>query len=358
MEVILISPAGEYVQKLNDKGFHWLPWQVGRQTLAPWKELPALIRLTRLYRQESPDLIHHHTIKPVLYGSLAARFLGMSNVVNAITGRGYVFLGDEAKARSLRAVVKQLYRLALGHPNYITTFENKVDQAYFIDQKFAPASRTRLISGVGVDPDRFTPVPEPDGVPIVLYSGRLLWDKGVGVLVEAARILQKTTRVRVVLVGSPDPGNPASIDENQIQEWVSQGTIEWWGWQPDMNRAYAKCHIVCLPTMYGEGVPTVLLEAAACGRPIVASDMPGCQAVIRHEQNGLIVPARDARALAAGLERLLSDQALRGRMGSAGRQMVLQNFTTQQINALNLAVYQEVLGYTGAHTLTHPPLNR
>lgn len=342
-EVLLVSPAGKYTSEFASRGFPWRRWEVGRQSLAPWRELGALLRLARLYRLEQPDLVHHHTIKPVLYGSLAARLAGKARVVNSITGRGYVFSANETRARMLKGGVRQLYRLALNRPHTAVIFENSADRDYFLAERFIPESGAFLIAGVGVDPERFRPAPEPEGDPVILFSGRLLWDKGVGLLVEAARLLQSRLRVRVALAGEPDPGNPGSISEKTIRDWVQEGIVEWWGWQTDMNAAYARSHIVAMPTMYAEGVPTVLLEAAACGRPVVASDSPGCRDIARHEVNGLIVPPGDAPALADALEKLASNPALRQRFGSAGRRIVLDGFTTARVNAATLDVYERVL---------------
>jgi glycosyltransferase involved in cell wall biosynthesis len=343
-EVVLVSPPGQYTPVFEDNHFRWIGWGVSRQAVLPWQELHSFQNLAQIYRQERPDIVHHHTIKPVLYGSIAARRLGMENVVNSITGRGYVFLGNDPKARLLRPVAKALYRRALNHANYAVIFENDADRQYFIREKFVPLDRTWLIYGVGVDPQRFTPAPEPEGVPVVLLSGRMLWDKGVGVLVEAARLLKQRTTVRVVLVGEPDPGNPTSIDKDALHKWGQEGTVEYWGWQPEMNAVYARCHIVTAPTMYGEGVPTVLLEAAACGRPVVTTDMPGCREIVEDGVTGLIVPPGDPLALADALEQLISDPIRRGRMGSAARQQAIQKFTVQQVNTATLAIYSKVLG--------------
>lgn len=352
IEVILVSPLGEYVNKLHEHGFRWIRWDLGRQSVAPWRELASLRQVYTIYQQERPDIVHHHTVKPVLYGTLAARMAGVPAVINSITGRGYIFLGDGIKAQLLRRVIKPVYRLALNFPGSGVTFENESDRQYFLDNRLVSAEHTWLIEGVGVDPERFNPKPEPDGAPVILMAARMLWDKGVGVLVEAAHLLKAQLPVRVALVGEPDPGNPATVTRETLKKWNAEGIVEWWGWQPEMPEIYNRSHIVTLPTMYGEGVPTTLLEAAACGRPLVATDIPGCRQVVIEGQNGFLVPTNDPHALADALKRLASDPILRGRMGEASRQLVLKKFTQAQVNARTLQVYQQVRGALGGITLT------
>jgi glycosyltransferase involved in cell wall biosynthesis len=342
--VVLISPPGKYTSYFKEQGFPWLRWDVGRQSIQPWREMGSLIQLAKIYRQEKPDLVHHHTIKPVIYGSMVARMAGINNVVNSITGRGYVFLGKDTKAHSLKRIISPLYRFALNNSNYAVIFENSIDQQYFIENDFVPAKRTWLIGGVGVDVKKFTLTPEPEGIPVILFSGRMLWDKGVGVLVQAARLLHKKTEVRVVLAGEPDSGNPASIAKEQLETWENEGVVEWWGWQADMSKVYAQCHIVTLPTMYGEGIPTVLLEAAATGRPTVATDIPGCRAITIDGETGFIVPENNPHELAGALLKLISDPVLRKDMGAKAHQLVLEKFTTERVNEETLNVYRTVLG--------------
>jgi glycosyltransferase involved in cell wall biosynthesis len=199
-----------------------------------------------------------------------------------------------------------------------------------------------LIQGVGVDPIYFSPLPEPAGIPVIVLPARLLWDKGVGVLVDAARLLRQKANARVALVGEPDAGNPATVSSSTIQGWVQEGIIEWWGWQPDMRNVYTNSHIVTLPS-FGEGVPTVLLEAAACARPIVTTNVAGCRDVVEDGVNGLLVPPNDAPALADALGKLIDDPALRSRMGAMGRQRVLEKYTNAIVNTATLEVYRALL---------------
>jgi glycosyltransferase involved in cell wall biosynthesis len=219
-------------------------------------------------------------------------------------------------------------------------FENSADREFFLEKDLIPVGRTWLIESVGVDANKFYPKPEPEDTPVVLMASRMLWDKGVGDLVEAARILTRQYSLRVVLVGTPDPGNPKTIEEQTLREWQREGVIEWWGWQADMPSVYAQCHIVALPSLY-EGLPSALLEAAACGKPIVATDIPGCRQVVSEGVNGYLVPPRSPKQLADALGKLLSDPKLREQMGKASRQIVLRKFTHTHINAATLAVYRK-----------------
>ena len=344
-QVTLVSPPGPYVAELQQRGFRWLRWDLERRRTNPLTELPSLLAIATIYQRERPDLAHHHTVKPVLYGSLATKMLGQPAIVNSITGRGYMYQSQSQGARLLRRLVEPLYRLAFSFPRGAVIFENESDRQYFLKQGLISEDRTWLIPGVGVDPERFTPQPIPPEPVVILLAGRMLWDKGVGVLVEAARLLRRRTTARVVLVGTPDPGNPATIDESILTQWNQEGVIEWWGWHADMPSMYNQSHVVALPTAYGEGVPTVLLEAAACAKPLVASDIPGCRDVIQEGVNGILVPPNDSQALADALEHLVRNPQLRSRMGAAGRQLVLEKFTYEQINTATLEVYQHVLNH-------------
>ena len=339
-EVALVSPPGSFTPQLAQAGFRWIDWPVGRASALPWQESMAVLHLARIYRAERPHLVHHFTIKPILYGSFAAHLAGVPSMVNSVTGRGYIFLSGETKARLLRPAVQLLYRFTLRSTRSQVIFENQFDRQYFIENHLAVAARTHLIPGVGVDAQKFTPSPPEDGLPVILYAGRLLWDKGIGVLIEAGRLLrQRGLAFRLVLVGEPDAGNPSSIDAGVVRDWVAHGDAEWWGFQDEMARVYQQAHIVVLPS-FGEGVPTMLIEAAAMGRPLVASDISGCRAVIRQDENGFLVPVRDPAALADALARLLVDPALRQRMGAVSRQLVLENFTHEIINRQTAEVYR------------------
>ena len=344
MEVVLISPPGPYSQRILERGFRWIGLPFSRTAANPLSELLILVRWARLYAVEKPTLVHHFTIKPIVYGSLAARWAGVRPVVNAVTGLGYLFTSKSRKARALRRVVLPLYRLAMSGRETRAVFQNEGDRTQLGALGVVEMRRATLIKGSGVDTGRFFPVPEPPGPVVILMAARMLWDKGVGDLVEASRALRaRGIQARTVLVGEPDLGNPSSVSAQQLRAWQAAGDVEWWGRREDMPSVYAQAHVVVLPS-YGEGVPRSLLEAAAMGRPIVATDLQGCREVVYNGESGYLVRPRDPQALCDALARLAEDPALRTRMGARGREIVLERFTDEFVNGQTLSVYVSLLG--------------
>jgi glycosyltransferase involved in cell wall biosynthesis len=342
-EVIFVSPHDEYVTRLQERGDRWVPFELSRRGVNPLTELITVVRCARLYRRLRPDLVHHFTIKPVLYGSIASRLAGVPFVVNSVTGLGYAFVAPGWRGRTLSALARTLYRLALGGKRTRVIFENQTDLDAFVRLGLVAGDRAVVVPGTGVDPDEFQPTEEPEGEPVVLMASRMLWDKGVGDLVEAARILKgRRVRTRVVLVGAPDPGNPSSIAEKQLQAWTSSGVVDWRGRLEGMPEVYAGCHIVVLPS-HREGLPRNLVEAAAAGRPIVATDVPGCRDVVRDGVNGLLVPPHDPAALAEALEALISSPERRRAMGARGREIAASVFSDDQVIRGTLRVYASLL---------------
>lgn len=350
VDVVLVSPRGKFVSEILKDGFRWIEWNIGRKTTMPLGEFSAVRKLTLIYQREKPDLVHHFTIKPVLYGSLAARLANVPALVNSVTGLGYVFLNQSQKGSVLRKVVLPLYRLAFGHANLAVIFENTSDQQQFISMGLISEEKTNLVQGVGVDVDRFQPLPELGGIPIVLFPARMLLDKGLDTLIEAARILKHTHVVQFVLAGEPDAGNPATVDVKTLRAWQDAGLAEWWGFQSQMETVYVQAAIVTLPSL-GEGLPTALIEAAACGRAIVATDVPGCREVVEDGVNGLLVPPGDPQALAQALARLLDDASMRKQMGAAGRQRVLAQFADHIIIQQIVDIYQSLIATGQAQSL-------
>jgi len=348
VHVTALKTGGE--DRVRDAGFPFHPIADGDRGQNPLSELGLVVRLARLVRRLDPDLAHFITLRAVLYGAPAARLLGVPSVLNSVTGLGYLFADDGWTSRVLRWGVVQALRVALGHPNQRTSFHNPDNASLFTTRGLVAEDETFVTLGSGVDPARFPAVAEApvgDDGPLVLLPTRLLWHKGVGVFVEAARQLRSNgTWARFAIVGGTDPENPASVPDAVVQAWHDAGPIEWWGSQPsdDMPRVLQRAHVVCLPSYYREGVPKVLLEAASTGRPIVTTDVPGCREIVAHGENGFLVPPQDPDALAARLHQLLTDDALRHRMGRAGRARVEARFTAEQVATSIVEAYDQLTG--------------
>jgi glycosyltransferase involved in cell wall biosynthesis len=344
-EVVVMTHFTDLHATLVKEGFKVIPWQLSRRSLNALRELNAFLQVIKVYRRERPDLLHHIALKPIVYGGCAARLLGGIPSVNAIAGMGHVFTSSTWQMRTLRPVLLALLRLAFGSEKARAVFQNEENRSFLLGEGVAKLHTTDIIRGTGVNVKQFFPQPEPSGPPVVLLASRMLWEKGIGEFVEAARKLrERTVRARLVLVGKPDPENPASIKETQLRAWASSGLVEWWGHKDDMAKILAQANIVCLPSYYGEGVPRVLIEAAACGRAIVATDAPGCRDIVRNGQNGLLVPLHNSEALAHALETLICDPALRSKLGACGREIAVREFSEETVFAQMTAIYRRLLG--------------
>ncbi|MEN6474407.1 MAG: glycosyltransferase family 4 protein [Syntrophaceae bacterium] len=343
-DVALVTHVNRHGEAIQRSGIRLIPFDLSRRGVNLISESATLARLVALYRTEKPDLVHHVAMKPVLYGSLAARLTGVPHVVNALAGLGYVFTSGQLKARILRPVIGGAFRMILGGRGSRLILQNQDDQALFIRKRFIQTERIALIKGSGVDTTVFSPTPEPPGTPVVMLASRMLWDKGVKEFVDAARLLKtRGVEARFILVGDTDRHNPCAIPQEQLKAWHTEGAVEWWGYRKDMSAVFAESHIVCLPSFYGEGVPKVLIEAAACGRPIVTTDAPGCREIVKDGVNGLLVPVRTVAELAHAVQRLVEHPGVRRTMGMKGRELVVNEFSEQRVVADTMAVYASLL---------------
>ena len=341
-DVAVATRVSAHGEPIRSAGLRLIPIGLRRSGRNPWRELGAIKEITAIYRRERPDIVHHVALKPVLYGSLAAKIAGVPSIVNALAGMGYVFTSQQLSAKLLRPLISLAFRFLLKGTRVI--LQNPDDRNALLAAGILKEHQVALIRGSGVDTGVFRFTPETDTVPpLVVLPARMLWDKGVGEFVTAAQILkQEGVAGRFVLAGERDPDNPSAIPQEQLHDWHTSGTVEWLGKVENMPELLAQSHIVCLPS-YREGLPKALLEAAACGRAIVASDVPGCREAVRHDENGLLVPARDAVALAQALRLLIGDAALRRRFGQRGREMAEQEFSGEKVAAETLALYRELL---------------
>ncbi len=343
VEVVVVAGDTGKSAAIRDQGLEFVSLPISRSSTNPLTDARTLIFLFSLYRQLRPDLVHHVTVKPIIYGSLAARAVGGIAVVNAISGLAYTFSSDSLHARTVRPLVTVLYRLALRFTHSRTIFQNPDDRDELIRLGVVRPQQAVLIRGSGVNCSTFAPTAEPDGVPVVMLPARMIREKGVEEFVRAAGLLLGSGHgARFVLVGDSDPANPGSIDPLQLEAWTREGLVECWGHQSDMAAVLARANIVVLPA-YREGLPKVLLEAAACARAIVTTDVPGCREIVRSAVNGLLVPARDAIALADAIATLLQSRELREQFGRAGRAIAVNEFAEEIVVKNTLALYRALL---------------
>ncbi len=342
-EVQVVARVGQHKERIENEGFGLIPISLERKSRNIIKEILSFFEIIKIYRREKPDIVHHVAIKPVLYGSWAARIAGVSCVVNALAGLGFIFVAKGCKAKILRRLVVSAYSLAFSAKNTTGIFQNPEDFMLFVDAGILKKEKAVLIRGSGVDIEHFIPIPEPEGIPTVVLASRMLWDKGVGEYVEAAKILRKcSVECRMVLVGSPDPENPASIPEKTLNDWRIEGLVECRKHTENMWEVFSQSNIVVLPS-YREGLPKVLLEAASCSRAIVTTDVPGCREIVRHNENGLLVPPRDPNALADAIAKLVESPEIRKRMGARGREIVKAEFSEEIVIRQTLEVYKNIV---------------
>lgn len=328
----------QFEDQLKEFDLYHLPFH--RSRLNPLAELKTLWLLAKAYRHLRPQIVHQVALKPALYGTLCARLNGVSRIVNAFGGMGYLFTHKSIKSTVIKPLMALAFRLLLNTRRCLLILQNPDDVDLMTP--LVGRDKIKLIRGAGVNLKKFYPRPEPLTPPVkVLMVSRLLWSKGIGELVEAARLLKKEkVPVEISIAGDPDIQNPASISEQVLETWKHENAVTWLGACTDIATLYNQVHIAVLPS-YREGLPKSLLEAAACGKPIVTTNVPGCREVVVAGENGLLVPSRNALALANALKKLTEYPDLRVRMGELSRRKAEQEFDEEKIIAQTLAVYGE-----------------
>lgn len=329
---------------LRAMGFVHHPVPVDRGTANLLGEFRALVALIVLFRRLRPTLVHLVTLKPVLYGGIAARLVATPAVVSAVAGLGFLFIGEGGtRAAIIRKLIVPVFRFAFGHPNQKIIFQNRDDLDQLVAATGFDPRKALLVRGSGVDIAKYQYVAEFDDTLTVAMASRLLRDKGVMEFVEAVRLLrQRGMNARFWLIGAPDPANPATVSDAQVEAWRREGIVECLGQRDDVPDLYARSHVVTLPS-YREGLPKALIEAAACGRAVVTTDVPGCRDAIEPGVTGLLVPPRDGVALADALQNLLEDGNTRRRMGRAGRELAEREFRIEKVIAVHLAAYEALV---------------
>jgi glycosyltransferase involved in cell wall biosynthesis len=340
-DVHVATNVSDHADAIRAEGFTLHPIVLKRGSRSPIGTLASMNAIRTIEQRIRPQLLHHSGLQCCVLGGFAA--LGMAiPQINAMTGLGYTFTGKSTRARMLRFIISAVLRLLLNRNNSTALVQNPDDQRTLENVGIDPA-RIALIPGSGVDTDVLKPLPEPDGPVTVGFAGRLLTDKGIPALVTAHEILQtRGLDTRLLIAGDPDPANPASVSLQEAQRWNSLPGITWLGHVQDITSLWRDSHIAVLPS-HREGLPKSLLEAAACGRPLVATDAPGCREIAIHEQTGLLVPIEDPQALADAIGELAASRELRRHYGAAARELVVEKMSAQSIGAAVVALYREQL---------------
>jgi len=342
-EVHIATTVTGRVTVLEECGMTVHPLRLHRSQTGFMAVLAEFLEILSLIRKVAPDILHLITIKPVLLGGIAAQLARVPAVVSAISGLGFVFVKSGGIARLRRYLISLLYRLALGGGNQKVIFQNIDDQAQLSKLADLSDERSVLICGSGVDLSLYRMEPVPEDLPIVMLAARLLGDKGVREFVSAAELVNRSEqRARLVLVGEIDTLNPASIQQSELDHWKDEGVVELWGHREDMPQVLSSATMIVLPS-YREGFPKVLIEAAACGRAVVTTDVPGCRDAIEEGVTGLLVPVRDENALAKAIKSLLDDPVRCTEMGRAGRERAEERFDVKQVVAEHMDIYEELL---------------
>ena len=365
-KVLAVAPAGRAVPAIEQEDVSFVHWPLSRRSVNPLLEVWSLFKLWRIYRRTRPHLVHHFTPKVNIYGALAARMAGVPVVVATITGLGYVFTADGARARLIRPIVSVLYRIAFRKSDAVV-FQNQDDISEVHAAGLLELTKAHYVpGGSGVDTAAFDPdavdaatkqrlrgsLGLPDKGLVVLMVARMLWHKGIGEFVDCASIVkQHRNDAKFLLVGPEDPGNPAAIPSERLRQWHQEGSVRYIGEREDIRDLLALCDVLVLPS-YREGLPRILIEGAAMGKPIVTTDVPGCRDVVDHDINGLLVPPRDPAALAHGVEQLLLSPGLRQRFSDATRERALMEFDERRTVARVLELYDTLLEQRGLGRLT------
>jgi len=340
-EVHVATRIVEGREKIAAEGFrpHHIPFARGRLSLPA--SLATIRALRRLHRELRTDIVHHVSLQPTVLGQVATRGLDIGSV-NALTGLGFAFASATAKAALVRTALRAVLRRLLNRPRTVVIVQNDDDRRA-LRRLGIRDDHIGLIAGSGVDIRRFRPLPEPDGPFTVAFVGRLLEDKGIRILVEAHRILRaRGLAVRLLIAGLPDAANPASISPREVGDWDIEPGIHWLGHVKDISTVWAEAHVAVLPSRR-EGLPLSLLEAAACGRALIATDAPGCRDVVRPGTTGLLTPLDDAAALADAIAWMDSHPDDRRRFGAAARTMAEQEYAAGLIGQEAVAVYQRLM---------------
>ncbi len=336
--VVLVSRQSETAKEIVASGIEFYAADLDRKRLNPFKELAFSIWLARLYRYLQPDVVHHVALKPIIIGGIAAGLARVPAVVNAPVGLGFVFSSKQKLARLLKPLVVLALRATMSPKRGVAVFENPDDLADMVAGRMVHEACTQLIRGAGVDTKRFAPSPEPEGPVRIALAARMIQEKGIRDFIAAARLLKG--QAEFWLAGAPDLANPNPVTEAELKAWEAEGVVKWLGPVQDMAALLRQVHIFTLPSTYREGLPKAVLEAMATGRPVVATDIPGCREAVIDNETGILVPPNNPHAMADALAKLIEAPELRARLGAAGRTRVEENFSDEIVCRKTMEVYE------------------
>ena len=341
-DVRVVTQVNKHKNIIESAGIKVIPFKISRSGYNPLSEIKTFLSLYKIYEREKPFLLHHVALKPILYGTIAASLVRTPIIINAVTGLGYVFTSNRLSAKIIKPILLPVLKIVLNLKNTYTIFQNEDDKKLLRGNKKSTGSNSIIIRGSGVDLNYYTPSTDKSLSPRVILASRMLIDKGIREFVEAARIVKKDFRdAKFVLAGDTDSGNPSMISKAMLDEWKREGIIEWEGYQENIVDILQTSNIACLPS-YREGMPKFLLEAASCGLPIVATDVPGCREIVVNNKNGLLVPPKDPKLLADAIKILISDKKLRERFGKESRRLIENIFSSEIINKQTMDLYKSL----------------
>jgi glycosyltransferase involved in cell wall biosynthesis len=344
-DVTLLTNVNKFEEKIKENGINVININFSRSSKSPLTDLFNVIKLICIFKEEKPDVIHNVAVKTILIGSIAALFNKDTVVVNAFTGLGYVFSSNQFQARLIRLFIKPVFKLVMRRRNYWTIFQNPDDMNLFNQQGLIVSKRSALIRGSGVDTNEYLQTIDKNTTPVVMLVSRMLWTKGIGEFVEAARrVHEQNIEAKFVLVGDIDPDNPMSIPISTLNKWTSEGYVTWQGHSDNMPETLSSASIVCLPS-YREGLPKSLLEAAALGRPLIATDVPGCREIVKNGENGILVKLKDVDSLFNAIKMLIGNDEMRRAMGQKSRLLVETELSAEIINAQTIKLYKTALDF-------------
>jgi glycosyltransferase involved in cell wall biosynthesis len=340
-EVHVATSMGEDWEEIEDEGFVFHPVRFARGRMSPLRSMRTIMALRRVFREVDPAIVHHVAIQPCVLGAVAATRQDFATVYG-ITGLGYTFGTDSGKLRSLRRAIRLALRIGINRRRAVAVVQNPDDREVLVDLGITP-DHIVLIAGSGIDADLLRPMPEPDGPVTAAFVGRMLGLKGVRTLMAAHRLLRENGMAcALLLAGTPDPASPDSIPQTEVAAWGREPGVTWLGHVADIATVWRRAHIAVLPS-HREGLPKSLLEAAACGRPLIATDVPGCREIVINEKTGLLVPRDDPEALADAIARLARSSAQRVRLGVAARRLVDERFSADIVGKATVALYRQLL---------------